>query len=144
LILPQSSTFFRRSALDLIGGEIDEDINYATDFNMWLKMICKGVKMLYVNRFFSSFRVHGGSMNVGNVRGNEEKRECIRRLMKNPDYEVKMRRKALSGIYFREGKKRSKIGMPVLKCCLMMVFYNSSLLLHPKVLLRRLRRMGLL
>jgi glycosyltransferase involved in cell wall biosynthesis len=148
LIFPLSSTFFRRSALEAIGGEIDDDINFATDYNIWLKMACKGIKMLYVNRFWSSFRVHGGSMNFGNTKGDEEKREGIKRLLRNPDYVVKKWRKAMSGIYFREGKKRFKMGIAnrinIFWCCLFMTYYDLSLLFKPRILLRRFRRMGLM
>jgi len=129
LTIPQSSAFFRRSALKL-AGKLDEDINYCADFNLWLRMICRGVKMRYVNRFWSYYRISTLSINYGNARGEEERRKVIKRLCQLHDYKDKilpLKKKALSYIYLREARRHFELSSPVkaLKCI------SKSLKLYP-------------
>lgn len=65
LYLPQESTLFRRSAY-LAAGEVDPDLHYAMDYDLWLRLAKLGPPRL-VDAYVGKFRVVAGqkSSDVG-------------------------------------------------------------------------------
>ena len=76
--VPQSSTFWRRSVYEKIGG-LDESLHYTMDHEYWLRMARNRVTIEYVPRFLSQYRWHESSKgNINSSKINEE-RAIIRR-----------------------------------------------------------------
>ena len=51
----QPTVFFRRSAFESVGG-IDETLHWCMDYDLWLKMVVKGLKIAYLPRHLANFR----------------------------------------------------------------------------------------
>ena len=51
----QPAAFFRRSAFEAVGG-IDETINWAMDYDLWLRIAAAGSKFAYLPRLLAHFR----------------------------------------------------------------------------------------
>ena len=58
--IPQPSTFFRRTAWEVVGG-IDATFHYSLDYDLWLRMMLEGLQSLYVPVTLSCFRRHDDS-----------------------------------------------------------------------------------
>ncbi|HEY1778157.1 MAG TPA: glycosyltransferase family 2 protein [Solirubrobacteraceae bacterium] len=56
--VPQETLFWRRSAWEAAGGEIDASMNFALDWDLLLRMRESGAKMVRVPRFLGAFRAH--------------------------------------------------------------------------------------
>jgi glycosyltransferase involved in cell wall biosynthesis len=62
LMIPQPSSFFTRTAYHAVGG-IDPDLNYAMDYDLFLRLGKYG-KIQHIKQFLSTFRLHSGSKSV--------------------------------------------------------------------------------
>jgi hypothetical protein len=51
----QPTVFFRRSAFEAVGG-VDTTLNWCMDYDLWLKMVTKGLKFAYLPRHLANFR----------------------------------------------------------------------------------------
>ena len=58
--IPQPSTFFRRLAWEAVGG-LDVKLHFALDYDLWIRMMLKGMKSQYVPLPLSQFRWHNVS-----------------------------------------------------------------------------------
>ncbi len=58
--IPQPSTFFRRRAWEAVGG-LNASLRFILDFDLWIRMMLKGVRSLYIPVPLSRFRSHGVS-----------------------------------------------------------------------------------
>lgn len=58
--IPQPSTFFHRRAWESVGG-LDVKLHFALDYDLWIRMMLKGVKLRYVPLPLSQFRWHSAS-----------------------------------------------------------------------------------
>jgi hypothetical protein len=56
--VPQETLFWRRSIWEKIGGRIDEDFNFAMDWDLLLRLRDAGASFARVPRFLAAFRVH--------------------------------------------------------------------------------------
>jgi glycosyltransferase involved in cell wall biosynthesis len=59
----QSSSFFRRSALDRVG-ELDVQLRYLMDYDLWLRMLREGYNFRHVPEILSNYRLHPGAKTV--------------------------------------------------------------------------------
>lgn len=51
----QPTVFFRRSAFEAVGG-IDTSLHWCMDYDLWLKMVAKGLKIAYLPKHLANFR----------------------------------------------------------------------------------------
>lgn len=58
--VPQESLFWRRSLWERCGGYIDEEFEFAVDWELLLRFAEAGARMVRVPRFLAAFRVHEG------------------------------------------------------------------------------------
>jgi len=72
--IPQPAVFFTKAAFTETG-PIDVNLNYAMDYDYWLRL-GKKHSPVYINRFLSDFRWHGVSKNGANYKGAA--REALR------------------------------------------------------------------
>lgn len=56
--VPQETLFWRRSAWERIGSQLDESFQFAMDWDLLLRLQAAGVKMVRLPRFLGGFRVH--------------------------------------------------------------------------------------
>jgi GT2 family glycosyltransferase len=56
--VPQETLFWRRSAWEAAGGQIDPSLRFAIDWDLLLRLRDSGAKMVRVPRFLGAFRVH--------------------------------------------------------------------------------------
>jgi glycosyltransferase involved in cell wall biosynthesis len=56
--VPQETMFWRRSAWDAAGGQIDASLRFAIDWDLLLRFRESGAKMVRLPRFLGAFRVH--------------------------------------------------------------------------------------
>lgn len=54
-IIPQPSAFFSRYAFDKAGG-INADLHFIMDYELWIRMMLKGIKLHYIPQLLSRFR----------------------------------------------------------------------------------------
>ena len=56
----QPAAFFRRGAFDAVGG-LDPSLNWAMDYDLWLKFAAKNFKVVYLPRVLANYRWLGDS-----------------------------------------------------------------------------------
>lgn len=56
--VPQETLFWRRSAWEQAGGQIDPSLGFAIDWDLLLRLRESGAKIVHVRRFLGAFRVH--------------------------------------------------------------------------------------
>jgi hypothetical protein len=56
--VPQETLFWRRTAWEKAGGRIDASLRFAIDWDLLLRLLESGAKMVRVPRFLGAFRVH--------------------------------------------------------------------------------------
>jgi len=56
--VPQETLFWRRTAWEAAGGQIDASLRFAVDWDLLLRLRASGAKMVRVPRFLGAFRVH--------------------------------------------------------------------------------------
>jgi len=56
--VPQETLFWRRTAWEAAGGQIDPSLRFALDWDLLLRLRSSGAKMVRVPRFLGAFRVH--------------------------------------------------------------------------------------
>jgi glycosyltransferase involved in cell wall biosynthesis len=56
--VPQETLFWRRSAWEAAGGQIDTSLHFAIDWDLLLRLRDSGAKMVRLPRFLGAFRVH--------------------------------------------------------------------------------------
>jgi glycosyltransferase involved in cell wall biosynthesis len=61
--IAQPSTFWRRSLYERFGG-LDERFHYALDYEYWVRFVLGGVKLHFVDRPLSAYRLHDSSKSV--------------------------------------------------------------------------------
>lgn len=61
--IPQSSTFFRRSAYEKAGG-LDATLHYAMDWDLWCRMATAGAKFEFLSDVLSGVRIHPDAKTV--------------------------------------------------------------------------------
>ncbi len=61
--ISQPSTFWRRSLYERFGG-LDESFHYALDYEYWVRLATGGIKLHFVDRPLSAYRLHDESKTV--------------------------------------------------------------------------------
>jgi GT2 family glycosyltransferase len=56
--VPQETLFWRRSAWEAAGGEIDTSFRFAIDWDLLLRLQSAGARIVHVPRFLGAFRMH--------------------------------------------------------------------------------------
>lgn len=56
--VPQETLFWRRSVWERSGGRLDEDLRYAIDWDLLLRFLEVGARIVRLPRFLAGFRVH--------------------------------------------------------------------------------------
>ena len=83
-IIPHPATFVRRSVFKRLG-LFNENLRYAMDYDMWLR-VGSLINPIQVREFFSVFRAHAGSMTYANKLDSFTEDHMVRRshLQKSP------------------------------------------------------------
>jgi glycosyltransferase involved in cell wall biosynthesis len=58
--IPQECCFWRRSAYERAGGYVDRRLDFAVDYDLWLRLLASGARFLSVRDRFGLFREHRG------------------------------------------------------------------------------------
>ena len=56
--VPQETLFWRRSIWDTVGGDVDESLHFAVDWDLLLRFQKAGARFAHVPHFLGAFRVH--------------------------------------------------------------------------------------
>jgi glycosyltransferase involved in cell wall biosynthesis len=72
----QDACFWRRELYQRVGG-IDATLQYAADYDLFLRMALSG-KAVYVPKAFSAFRRHAGQKSISGAKRYREERERVR------------------------------------------------------------------
>jgi glycosyltransferase involved in cell wall biosynthesis len=72
--VPQETLFWRRSIWDKAGGAMDESFHFALDWDLLLRFVAAGAKVVRVPRFLGAFRLHDAQKTSTQIatRGEEE------------------------------------------------------------------------
>ncbi len=72
--VPQETLFWRRSIWDKSGGKMDESFHFALDWDLLLRFVAAGAKIVRVPRFLGAFRLHDAQKTSTQIatRGEEE------------------------------------------------------------------------
>jgi len=72
--LPQETLFWRRQIWEQVGGKLDERFHFALDWDLVLRFIDAGARLVRLPRFLGAFRIHG-SQKTSSVLGDVGARE---------------------------------------------------------------------
>jgi glycosyltransferase involved in cell wall biosynthesis len=67
--IPQETLFWRRSIWERAGSKIDEEFQFAMDWDLILRFRSLGAKMVRLPRFIGGFRVHSNQKTNANIAG---------------------------------------------------------------------------
>jgi glycosyltransferase involved in cell wall biosynthesis len=83
--VPQETLFMRREAYERVGG-IDERLQFALDYDLVLRMVMRGARLLHTGRFMGVMRFHadGKSMRIADVGRREFMEVMGRHLLGRP------------------------------------------------------------
>jgi glycosyltransferase involved in cell wall biosynthesis len=71
--VPQETLFWRRRAWERAGARLDTELDFAIDWDLLLRFLGSGCRMVRVPRFLGAFRVHDGQKTLAQARvGIEE------------------------------------------------------------------------
>lgn len=71
----QPSTFFRKSALDAVGG-LDTSLHFVMDYDLWIRMAGK-FKFRYIPEFLSTYRLHEASKTISPLTALANHKEAL-------------------------------------------------------------------
>jgi glycosyltransferase involved in cell wall biosynthesis len=74
----QPAAFFRRSAFEAVGG-LDPSLNWAMDYDLWLKFAAAGYKVAYLPRVLANYRWLGDSKSAAGGWGRLEEVDGVAR-----------------------------------------------------------------
>jgi glycosyltransferase involved in cell wall biosynthesis len=74
----QPAAFFRRSAFEAVGG-LDPSLNWAMDYDLWLKFAARGFKVAYLPRVLANYRWLGDSKSAAGGWGRLEEVDRVAR-----------------------------------------------------------------
>jgi glycosyltransferase involved in cell wall biosynthesis len=77
--IPQESLFWRRSAWDRAGGRMDTSFRFALDWDLLLRFIDSGARIVRLPRFLGAFRVHDEQKTQAHMELGEEESLRLRR-----------------------------------------------------------------
>jgi glycosyltransferase involved in cell wall biosynthesis len=101
--IPQPAAFFRRRALEAVGG-LDEDLHYVMDFDLWLRLGLRG-EGAYLPTKLAGLRLHADAKSVARLgRFAAENVRVVERLLDQPGLPAPLRagrRQALGSVYLK-------------------------------------------
>ena len=74
----QPATFFRRAAFEAVGG-LDPSLNWAMDYDLWLKFAAAGFKVAYLPRVLANYRWLGDSKSAAGGWGRLKEIDLVAR-----------------------------------------------------------------
>ena len=74
----QPAAFFRRAAFEAVGG-LDASLNWAMDYDLWLKFAANGFKVAYLPRVLANYRWLGGSKSAAGGWGRLHEVDAVAR-----------------------------------------------------------------
>ena len=74
----QPAAFFRRGAFEAVGG-LDPSLNWAMDYDLWLKFAAAGFKVAYLPRVLANYRWLGGSKSAAGGWGRLREVDAVAR-----------------------------------------------------------------
>jgi len=60
----QPEVFWKKKVWDAVGGRVDESLNFAMDYELWLRLAKAGAKALHIHETLATFRVHESQKTV--------------------------------------------------------------------------------
>ena len=85
-IIPQQSTFIRRSVWDRIG-KLDENLHLIMDWEYWLRIALEDFTIQFFPEIFSNFRIHENAKTSSLAeRSGEEKIRVLNRIFSRADF----------------------------------------------------------
>jgi GT2 family glycosyltransferase len=85
--VPQETLFWRRSAWERAGGEMDEGFRFALDWDLLVRLRDTGARMAHIPAFLGAFRVHDAQKTTSEISGigaKEMSRIRLRTLGREP------------------------------------------------------------
>lgn len=73
--ISQPSTFFRKTAVELVG-HLDDSLHYSMDYELWIRMAGK-CHFLFLEESLATYRLHEASKTVSARHALESSRECL-------------------------------------------------------------------
>ena len=90
-IIPQQSTFIRRSAFDRLG-KLDENLHLTMDWEYWLRIALENFTIQFFPEILSNFRIHENAKTTSlSERSGEEKIVVLDKLFSQNDYIQKVK-----------------------------------------------------
>lgn len=89
--VPQETLFWRRSIWEKAGGKIDENFNFAMDWDLLIRLRDAGARFARLPRFLGAFRVHETQKSTAsiNVTGEHEmfllRQRCLKKVLGHKD-----------------------------------------------------------
>jgi GT2 family glycosyltransferase len=77
--IPQETLFWRRSAWERAGGRMDQSFRFAVDWDLLLRMVDSGARIVRLPRFLGGFRVHDAQKTQAQLELGEEESHRLRR-----------------------------------------------------------------
>ena len=77
--IPQETLFWRRSAWDRAGGRMDPSFRFALDWDLLLRLVESGSRIVRLPRFLGAFRVHDEQKTQAQIEVGEEESLRLRR-----------------------------------------------------------------
>jgi glycosyltransferase involved in cell wall biosynthesis len=72
----QPATFFTRGALSAVGG-VDDNLHYAMDYDLWLRMLGNQVRIVYCRDILARYRFHAASKSSSSLGRFQEEWEAV-------------------------------------------------------------------
>lgn len=112
---PQASAFIRRSALEAVGGQLDTNIDWCADFDLWARIGLR-FPIVYIPEVLSNYRTHPGHRNADPSYASlnpRDRRRVLDKIFSMPDLpsEIQIFRNwAYAGTYLNQAGRLSRIG----------------------------------
>ncbi len=116
-VFPQNSTFFRREALESIGGELDIKAEWCADFDLWLRIGLR-YPIVWIPKVLSTYRRHiqqrNFDLNYVLVNNPMARRYVLSKIFSHPNLPAVVRmlkNRAYAETYWRQANALASFGM---------------------------------
>jgi len=114
-VLPQASAFIRRLALETVGGELDTDVDWCADFDLWVRIGLR-FPIVYIPEVFAKYRVHpehrGANPSCASLNPRDRRRvlDKVFSIHDLPPEIQRLRNMAYAGTYLNEARQLRSFG----------------------------------